>query len=640
VTAPKEMFLPGSRTEWTALVRPPEGYRLDSAIGTTYSLDFTALTAVLLASLDQQSNQESWKDRAHLIQAITRAGDRVRVLVNRGQIHTAVRASNKLFALFDQVVEEVRYKDGSFHPKVWVLKYIARRAVDAQAKPVGPRETIYRLICTSRNLTLASTWEAVVCLDGSIADTNDGTSNPVGRSVASFFETVRDGRPMPKGIELLLKELRRVTFSVEGSKAVQSCDFLWQSPGTRPLEALVTRGKTALMVSPFIGSAFLEALAGRFKTVIVVSCQQQLDACWDKIQRVIPLKNVWVVKATDSGDGSEDARALDLHAKILFCEYAGSAGAETTTEAWIGSANASARAWGLGTAAPMNCEAMVRCKPAIRPMHFLDQFAYRDGESVLNGWIEPYQPQEVAPLTAEEKADKYLDIVRHEMTALDLRVRFKRADKEVVLTLDSENPKGWAALFARHPGTRFEACPMGVSDSRQFSDLGGVADTGVQFDGLSMAEAGSLLVVRLTDIKTSFPKEFSIKLSLASMDPEFWEERRVAFLRENLDAKDFRAFLRCILFGEELQRDSVAIPEGKSEETDPGKRSAEAPAGLLKDFTVEDVLQSCTADSSRIEEVDRLVKMFADTQHVDAAFVAFWKNFRAALQATADSGHR
>ncbi len=37
------------RLAMTDALRPPAGYRLGAAIGTTYSLEFDALTAVLLA---------------------------------------------------------------------------------------------------------------------------------------------------------------------------------------------------------------------------------------------------------------------------------------------------------------------------------------------------------------------------------------------------------------------------------------------------------------------------------------------------------------------------------------------------------------------------------------------------------------
>lgn len=45
------MFRPDSnrdRTDYSSILMPPDGYRLDRAVGTTYSLDLEALTAVAI----------------------------------------------------------------------------------------------------------------------------------------------------------------------------------------------------------------------------------------------------------------------------------------------------------------------------------------------------------------------------------------------------------------------------------------------------------------------------------------------------------------------------------------------------------------------------------------------------------------
>lgn len=642
MTAPREMFLPGNRNEWTSIVRPPDGYRLAGAIGTTYCLDFTALTAVLLASLDQQSDHSNCEDRAQLLQAITRLGERVRVLVHRGQIHAEVRPSNKVFALFDRMVGEVRHENGNFHPKVWILKYSPRHPVDTEEHTSGKPKTstsdaIYRLLCTSRNLTLTSTWEAVFCIDGRIARTGDDESVDMGRSVAKFFEkAIATGDPMPKPLQILVKELRQVAFSTEGSKAVQSCEFVWQWPGTTGLIRNVnSRGKTALVVSPFVKASFLKFLASDFKKVIVVSRQEELDCLWDKaIERLIPQENFWVVKANDGDEVAGNVPSLELHAKLLLCEYAKHGGSPARTEAWLGSANASGSAWGLPTGGRMNCEAMVRFRPGIRPDKFLDQFAYRQGgttdqeaELVLNGWIERYQPRVVENLNEEEQADESLEHVAGEVAARQLCARFERSGEQVVLTVDVTDREAWKVLFAKDPGIRFEVCPLAISDLRQFRDLKEIATSGIKFVELSMAQVGAFLLIQLTHLSTQRIKRFAVK-AVTEMDEGFWDDRRVAFLRENLDAKDFREFLRSILFGISLRQELV---NGKNGDGDPTKRPERQGASLLDDFTVEDILHACTEDGSRIDEIDRLLQTFEGTQHVDASFREFWANFRQAV---------
>jgi hypothetical protein len=647
MTAPGEMFLPGSRHEWTSLVRPPIGYRLDAALGTTYCLNFTALTALLIASLDQQSARPSWDNRPQMLQMITRLGDRVRVLVNRGQIHADIRPENKVFTLFDRIVGEVRHDNGSFHPKVWVLKYSPRQPVDPEARVSGgpktaSRASIYRLLCTSRNLTLTSTWEAVICLDGRIVSAEQGYSLEMGRQVAAFFEkSTAVGDPLSSPLQLLLKDLKQVAFSTEGSKAVQWCQFVWQWPGMPGIaKGLDTEGKTALLVSPFISSDFLKWLAKAFKKVIVVGRQEELDCLWgDHLARLIPLKHFWVVKSSEGDGDAEGVASLDLHAKLLVCEYPKRTGATSRTEAWLGSSNASSRAWGLTPRGPMNCEAMIQFRPAMRPEQFLTQFAYRKEAAsalegpVLNGWIEQYQPRPVDEVTEEDASDQLLDSVVEDIGGCQLTARFERADERVILALEAPRKQEWEKLLGDHPGINFEVCPLGLAEERPFQNLTTIVTAAINFDGLSMAQVGAFMLIRLTDAATGRQKQFAVKAE-TEMAGDFWDDRREAFLQKHLDAKDFRQFLRFILFGEALSREHGVDLDGDGDDSpDDARKLRQGPTpSLFDDFTVEDILHSCTEDRSRIDEIDRLLAAVGATVHVDPSFRMFWTNFRQAVR--------
>ncbi len=640
------MFIPGNRHEWTSLVRPPAGYRLEGALGTTFCLDFTALTALLIGSLDQESAQVNWDNRAQLLQMITRLGDRVRVLVHRGQIHAEVRPANKVFALLDGIVGEVRHGKGYFHPKVWVLKYSPRKPIFANTRRGRNHEAVepvYRLLCTSRNLTLASTWEAVICLEGRIASADQSRSLDVGRQVSAFFEMcTATGYPLSSPLQRLLKELKHVAFATDGNKAVQSCELLWQHPGTAGIANRVdTGGKAALVVAPFMRSGFLRFLAKAFKKVIVVSRQEELDALWsDEIERLIPIDHFWVVRSSDGDEGVEAVPALELHAKLLLCEYPKRASSPWPTEAWLGSANGSTNGWGM--TAPwgrMNCEAMMRFAPGIRPEQFLAQFAYREGSApaseglVLNGWIEPYQPRPVEELSEEDGADRLLDAVVEGIGGLELRVRFERGADQVALVLEVHDTESWRRLFAKHQEVTFDICPLGIANERPFQDLARLLAGVLRFEDLTMAQVGAFMLVRLTHVATGRSKQFVVKAD-TEVSEGFWNERREAFLQENLDAKDFRQFLRFILFGDALPHEPRIQHAGSgidNEDNDVKGRQHLVPS-LFDDFTVEDILQSCTEDRSRIEEVDRLLEAVGATQHVDASFRAFWTNFRKAVR--------
>lgn len=651
MTAPKEMFLPANRSEWTSLVRPPEGYRLDCAMGTSFGLDFTALTALLLAMLDQPAGEAAWEQHARQLQAITTLDERVRVFVNRGQIHADIRPSNRVFALLDRIVDDVPLENVSFHPKVWVLKYLPRRPVDLEvpaAKRTLPEaDAVYRLLCTSRNLTLYSSWEAVVRLDGRCAGEYEAAET--GREVAAFFaQVMQQSGPLPSPLSALLQELPRVAFSTEGSKAVRSCKFVWQWPGQQPLiDCIEAGGRAALVVSPFVRAGVLKELAARFKQLLVVSRQEELDALWSQsLEDLIPRENVWVVKPDAAEEESMEEgvpQFLELHAKLLFCEYGGR-GKAARTEVWLGSANASPRGWGsAGKKGSVNCEAMIQFSPGITPGQFMEQFAYRQGGSgterdspVLNGWLEQYVPRAPEPESDAEQIEGVLDSAQVDLASLSLSARFERSGASIAFVLQARDLLDCRALFARHPGIAFDALPLGLAIDGEgtFADLAALSDGDLRFENLALSEAGSFLLVRLTHRSSSNQKRFVIQLDV-EVEEGFWAERRTAFLRANLSPKDFRLFLRCILF------DGAADPEpfegGEPGEKRPPTRSRTP--SLLDDMTVEDILHACTRDRSRIEEVDRLLKMFEGTDHVDAPFRTFWANFRKAVQAT-NNGER
>ena len=81
------MFEATQRQNFLDLLRPPAGYRLESAIGTTYSLDFVSIDCRSSCTRRRRGRSRTSSTK-HIdsLHAITRLADRVRVFVNRGQI--------------------------------------------------------------------------------------------------------------------------------------------------------------------------------------------------------------------------------------------------------------------------------------------------------------------------------------------------------------------------------------------------------------------------------------------------------------------------------------------------------------------------------------------------------------------------
>src|SRR5829696_7325358 len=140
------------RRAFTDALRPPPGYMVGACIGTTYSLDFEAFTAVLLAFIGAEV-EDSISDAPAVLRTVARLQPRLRVFVNGGSLHPPTSA-NRLFALYDRILRPIALHGAAFHPKVWILRFDAMRRPEHH-----DTGSVYRLLTASRNVTDSGCWE-------------------------------------------------------------------------------------------------------------------------------------------------------------------------------------------------------------------------------------------------------------------------------------------------------------------------------------------------------------------------------------------------------------------------------------------------------------------------------------------------
>lgn len=153
------------RLDYGNLLMPPEGFQLDNAIATSYSLDLDALISIPVAlyfahSLDLNVKQ----DVVQVLDSIRRASDTVKVFCQKGQIKVP-ETQHRLYSFIEPCVVQVppTQKD-SFHPKVWVIRF-----------KNNYKEIKYRVIVLSRNLTFDRSWDVAFQLEGDCI--HDRTNN-------------------------------------------------------------------------------------------------------------------------------------------------------------------------------------------------------------------------------------------------------------------------------------------------------------------------------------------------------------------------------------------------------------------------------------------------------------------------------
>ena len=117
------------RLDYGQILSPPVNYRLDFAIGTTYSLDLDALVGACIAlGLSAETDSDLMYNPICLLEALRSTGDKVALFCERGQIHLPGKVT-PLYVLLEKIVFQVgmQKKRGiakypSFHPKFWLLR--------------------------------------------------------------------------------------------------------------------------------------------------------------------------------------------------------------------------------------------------------------------------------------------------------------------------------------------------------------------------------------------------------------------------------------------------------------------------------------------------------------------------------------
>lgn len=324
-------------------LRPPDGYELDFAIGTTFTLDLLALlTAPLGFTLFEMGSdpehRPEFSDPLLLLKTLRSYSDRMAIFCQAGMIALPKRAP-LLFSSLEKAVIQVRAprEGGIFHPKLWILRFAAAE------QPVR-----YRVLCLSRNLTFDCCWDTALLLDGELLDRRNAiaTNHPL----ADFVETLPglavrqpvDDR-VARMVAVAQDELRRVKFELpDGFDNIAFWPLGIDRHRRWPFKGRVDR---MLVVAPFLSPETLDKLSEAGAGDILIS---RLDALRELtaeqlagFQEIYSL-NVDAAIAQEPGEESAPDPAVPspgLHAKLYIAD------AGRNASLWCGSANATTAAF-------------------------------------------------------------------------------------------------------------------------------------------------------------------------------------------------------------------------------------------------------------------------------------------------------
>ncbi|HSE15613.1 MAG TPA: phospholipase D family protein [Pyrinomonadaceae bacterium] len=415
------MLDPETRRYTLEILRPPAGYELDRAIGTTFSLDLLALlTAPLAFTFFDWEDTEGrpTDDPLAILESLRRYADRISIFCQSGRI--AVPHTHKLFTYLENSVFEVtaQVAGAVFHPKLWILRLVATD------QPV-----VYRVLLPTRNLTFERCWDTVLVLEGQLVERNKAfTSNhPLADLVAALPRlTVRKvNTAINTSVDAMAEELRRVDFDIPEPFREMTFWTMGLNGAKRwPFQSRNRSFDRVLVMSPFVKDNCLSRLKGRRGQDVLISRADQLAALQpetlDAINEVLVLN-----PSAELHQGDDpDAVASGIHAKLYIAEEGG------RTRVWTGSANATNAAF------RGNIEFLVellgdRNKCGINA--FLTQTA--EGAS-FRDLLQPFNPETEKIDAEREHLESVLDDVRCELATRRLTAKITAFDS--LYTIDFE----------------------------------------------------------------------------------------------------------------------------------------------------------------------------------------------------------
>ncbi|HXS33948.1 MAG TPA: phospholipase D family protein [Solirubrobacterales bacterium] len=603
------VFDPYERRLLLEALRPPAGYELDHAIGTTYSLDLLALLSAPLAFSPFAESDTAATDPLVLLEALRASAERITLFCEAGRIYVPPADRLLLAHLEGSVVECIAPLGGAFHPKVWLLRF------------VSGEEAVFRFLCLSRNLTFDRSWDTSLVLDGRVR----GRTRVTNRPLVEFV------RALPG---MAVREPPAERLEAIGDLAAEALRVEWEVPP--PFEELTfhplghrkrasswpfedARVDRMLVVAPFVSAPMLERLSADGADHVIVSRADRLDQCTAEAVDRYSDKYVLADAASDDGPGEDPAEPMQgLHAKFYIADQ----GWKATI--WTGSANATVSAFEENVeflVALCGSKSQVGVERVLQPAA-ANEVKFRDLLASYERSDEVDPELEAGRLLEREAAQ-----LRRRLAdgALQLRALPGVADGLWDLVLEA------TALIEPMPNLQsVEVWP--VTRARQASaEAIELVDAGelARFSGLPLELLTPFIAYRvlLRSGQTEITEEFVLNLTLLG-DPE---DRRAHVLRSMLSNQ--AEVLRYLLYL--LSGDRVEAVRALSQVARPPDGSAGDLGGVHGLPLLESLLRTLDRDPVKLAAVRRVVEDLQGSEGGSSLLPEGWQDIWEPVSAVA-----
>lgn len=337
----------GAVDNWPALsflegLRPGTDENVELALLASYSADLGSIGAALLAlaGKDSDGGRGSPSDFAD---AVERLRGKVRIIIQRGRL-AKMRRTPRIAAVLDQFVREVDFDEAthSWHPKAALVR------TRSEGGDIG-----WRLWIGSRNLTESVNRDiGLLLVSGKSGGSPVSGAGDLARALAERSE-LKGVRPAS-----LATAVMKVPWRAPAGVRVER--IRW-STGTEGLQVPVppVGADEIVVVSPFIDKKFLAGQISKGSTMarrVLLTTMREIERIGPSLSSFDDLlaldapdypigdpepeqTHTVPISDADTADDQEEEIGRGLHAKLLFAR----AGRKRTI--WLGSANATMRAW-------------------------------------------------------------------------------------------------------------------------------------------------------------------------------------------------------------------------------------------------------------------------------------------------------
>lgn len=585
--------------DYGEMLKPPYGYILERAITSTYSIDLNTLLSIPVALVFAKSLEgELTSTRFQILEGIRKLSQIIKVYHQKGQVHIPSNY-NWLFAYLEDVLVPVLPDEtfSSFHPKVWILKYV--NTVDAGIK--------FRTIILSRNLTFDRSWDIAGFLEGEIESRPVKETKPL----VDFVRWLNNKEPF-EGYKKFLNDLSRTRFITPDGYTEHAFHFInTDSNSTNPVFDI--ESDKALIISPFLDDKALDIIVQRVKEspVSVFSNKEDFQSIPPSlIKKINPyyISEVIVDGETivSDGDNSHGIQQQNLHAKTYLFE------SKTKSSLFLGSANTSI------AAKERNTEFL---------LELIGPPAYNKLLNELIGKDDVLGPfKEYIILEEHDEYDNLQSSQKALLRRLEYQISQTKIKGQLVRREGNRNYDFTVSInlskISKIDGVTIKVQPLKKLDSYQVAYPG--INNELQFENFDILSVSRFLAFKIEKAGETYHK-FLICIDIEGLP----DDRLDNLYRAIIDSSEkFFEYIRFILT-EDISKDDILKEFEKQPDT--VKNHADVNEWFQDLPIYENLLVAASRNPKKLQEVDEIIKRL-DYEHegkpiIPPPFRIFWEKF-------------